>query len=86
MAKRAANGTSTSSATVGFEAKLWQAADALGNNNLGRYVGAVEVEDDDEPFDEKMKHAVVQLREQQAEAPRLDDGIAKNLGALGYGL
>lgn len=29
----------------------------------GRYVGAAEVEDDDEPFEEKMKRLVAQLRE-----------------------
>lgn len=52
----------------------------------GRYVGAEEVEDDGEPFDEKMKRLTAQLREQQAEAAKLDAAIAKNLEALGYGL
>jgi len=51
----------------------------------GRYVGAEEQEDDGEPFDEKMQRLVAQLREQQAEAARLDAAIAKNLEALGYG-
>jgi type I restriction enzyme M protein len=50
----------------------------------GRYVGAAEVEDDDEPFDEKMKRLVAQLREQQAEAAKLDAAIAANLGRLGF--
>jgi len=51
----------------------------------GRYVGAEVREDDDEPFDEKMKRLVATLREQQAEAARLDAAIAANLEALGYG-
>jgi type I restriction enzyme M protein len=51
----------------------------------GRYVGAAEQEEDDEPFDEKMKRLVAQLREQQAEAAKLDAAIAANLKELGYG-
>ncbi|GIU83150.1 MAG: hypothetical protein KatS3mg006_2214 [Pyrinomonadaceae bacterium] len=49
----------------------------------GRYVGA-EVQQDDEPFEEKMARLVAELREQQAEAARLDEAIWKNLKALGY--
>lgn len=51
----------------------------------GRYVGAAEVEDDGVSFDEKMQTLVAQLRQQQAEAAKLDAAIAKNLEALGYG-
>jgi len=51
----------------------------------GRYVGAAEVEDDGEPFEEKMTRLVATLREQQAEAAKLDAAIAKNLEELGYG-
>jgi type I restriction enzyme M protein len=51
----------------------------------GRYVGAEAQEDDGEPFEEKMRRLVAQLREQQAEARRLDDAIAKNLKELGFG-
>jgi type I restriction enzyme M protein len=50
----------------------------------GRYVGAEAVEDDGEPFDEKMKRLVAQLREQQAEAAKLDAAIAANLRELGF--
>jgi type I restriction enzyme M protein len=50
----------------------------------GRYVGAEEKEDDGEPFEEKMARLVAQLREQQAEAAKLDAVIAKNLMELGY--
>ncbi len=50
----------------------------------GRYVGAEVKDDDDEPFDEKMKRLVAQLREQQAEAVQLDAAIAKNLEELGF--
>jgi type I restriction enzyme M protein len=51
----------------------------------GRYVGAPEQEDDDEPFEEKMARLVAQLREQQAEAAKLDAAIAANLKELGFG-
>ncbi len=50
----------------------------------GRYVGAPEQEEDDEPFEAKMARLVAQLREQQAEARRLDEAIWKNLRELGY--
>lgn len=51
----------------------------------GRYVGAEEQQDDGEPFDQKMKRLVTQLRGQQAEAAKLDAAIAANLKELGYG-
>ncbi len=51
----------------------------------GRYVGAEEVEDDGEPFEEKMKRLVAQLRDQQAQAAKLDAAVAANLKELGYG-
>jgi type I restriction enzyme M protein len=51
----------------------------------GRYVGAAEVEDDDEPFEEKMKRLTAELREQMKEAERLDKLIWANLEDLGYG-
>ena len=51
----------------------------------GRYVGAEAQEDDGEPYEEKMKRLVAQLREQQAEATKLDAAIAVNLKELGYG-
>ena len=51
----------------------------------GRYVGVAPTEEDDEPFEEKMQRLVAQLRQQQAEAARLDAAIAANLRELGYG-
>ena len=50
----------------------------------GRYVGAAAQDDDDEPFEEKMRRLTAQWREQQAEAARLDAAIADNLKALGF--
>jgi type I restriction enzyme M protein len=50
----------------------------------GRYVGAEAVEDDGEPFEEKMKRLTTTLHEQQVEAAKLDAAIAANLNALGY--
>ena len=52
----------------------------------GRYVGAEPQEDDGEPFDDKMKRLMAQLRELQAEAAQLDAAIAENLKGLGYGV
>jgi type I restriction enzyme M protein len=51
----------------------------------GRYVGAEAQEDDGVPFEEKMQRLVATLREQQAEAAKLDVAIAANLKELGYG-
>jgi len=51
----------------------------------GRYVGAEEIEDDGEPFEEKMARLVSLFREQSEEGKRLDAAIAANLEALGYG-
>jgi len=52
----------------------------------GRYVGAEEVEDDGEPFEEKMKRLTTQLSEQFKESGRLEAEIRGNLSKLGYGL
>ena len=51
----------------------------------GRYVGAAAPEDDGEPFEDKMKRLVSQLREQRAEGARLDAAIAASLEKLGFG-
>lgn len=51
----------------------------------GRYVGAAEVEEDDEPFEEKMTRLAATLREQMAESARLDKLIWANLEDIGYG-
>ncbi|MDP2955401.1 MAG: N-6 DNA methylase, partial [Longimicrobiales bacterium] len=51
----------------------------------GRYVGAEAQVDDGEPFDEKMRRLAATLRDQQAEAARLDAAIEANLKELGYG-
>lgn len=50
----------------------------------GRYVGAEEVEDDGEPFAEKMNRLVADLHGQFAEAAKLEQAIKANLGGLGY--
>ena len=51
----------------------------------GRYVGAAEVEDDGEPFEEKMQRLTAELQECFAEADQLEARIKANLGGLGYG-
>jgi type I restriction enzyme M protein len=51
----------------------------------GRYVGAEEIEGDDEPFDEKMTRLAQLLTAQFTESDRLERIIQNNLKALGYG-
>jgi type I restriction enzyme M protein len=51
----------------------------------GRYVGAEAQEIEAEPFEVKMRRLTETLREQQAEAAKLDAAIAANLKELGYG-
>ena len=50
----------------------------------GRYVGAEAQEEDQEPFEDKMKRLTAQLREQQVEAGNLDKAIKANLKGLGF--
>ena len=50
----------------------------------GRYVGAEEVEDDDEAFAEKMQRLTQQLGEQMQKGAELDQLIRQKLGGLGY--
>jgi len=52
----------------------------------GRYVGAEDVEDDGEPFDEKMKRLTAQLDEQFKESAKLEKQIKKNLDRIGFPL
>ena len=51
----------------------------------GRYVSAEAAQEDAEPFDDKMRRLVATLREQQAEAARLDKLINANLREFGNG-
>ena len=51
----------------------------------GRYVGAEEVEDDGEPFEEKMARLTATLDEQFAESAKLEKAIRANLKGLGFG-
>lgn len=50
----------------------------------GRYVGVEEVEDDGEPFEEKMTRLTSELSEMFAKSHELEDEIRKKLGAIGY--
>ena len=50
----------------------------------GRYVGIEEVENDGEPFDEKMTRLTSELSEMFAKSHELEDEIRKKLGAIGY--
>ncbi|MCR9291862.1 MAG: type I restriction-modification system subunit M [bacterium] len=51
----------------------------------GRYVGAEAVEDDDEPFEEKIQQLTQELYSQFEESAKLEAAIRANLEGLGYG-
>jgi type I restriction enzyme M protein len=51
----------------------------------GRYVGAEEIEDDGDPFEEKMPRLVAELHGQFGESAKLEKAIKANLKGLGYG-
>lgn len=50
----------------------------------GRYVGAEELEEDDEPFEEKMNRLTKQLGEKFEESRKLSSEIESNMERLGY--
>lgn len=50
----------------------------------GRYVGIEEIEEDDEPFDDKMTRLTNDLSEMFAKSHDLEDEIKKRLGRIGY--
>ena len=50
----------------------------------GRYVGIEELEDDGEPFDEKMKRLTGELSGMFAKSHELEKEIREKLGAIGY--
>lgn len=52
----------------------------------GRYVGTEEIEDDGEPFDQKMTRLVTELNTQFTESAKLEKAIKANLKGLGYGI
>ena len=51
----------------------------------GRYVGAEDIEDEDEPFADKMTRLTQKLEEQFRESARIEAAIRQNLRELGYG-
>jgi len=52
----------------------------------GRYVGAEEMEEDDETFAEKLDRLTTLLSEQMAKGQELDGVIRERLGSIGYGV
>jgi type I restriction enzyme M protein len=52
----------------------------------GRYVGAEKIEDDGDPFEEKMPRLVAELHAQFAESTKLEFQIRANLKGLGFGV
>jgi len=64
--------------------------DEMRKNNCvltpGRYVGAQDLEEDDETFEEKTKKLTAELSEQCAKSKELEEEIKKNLESIGYTL
>ena len=50
----------------------------------GRYVGLEDIEDDGEPFEDKMEQLTSELAEQFAKSRKLEDEIRENLKGIGY--
>lgn len=50
----------------------------------GRYVGIEDVEEDSEPFEDKMVRLTSELAEQFAKSRKLEDEIRKRLGGIGF--
>ena len=51
----------------------------------GRYVGAEEMEEEDEAFEEKMARLTAELREQTSQSAKLEEVLWANLEDIGYG-
>jgi type I restriction enzyme M protein len=84
---RGANGAGNYEDVPGF-CKSATTADIAARGHMltpGRYVGAEEVDDDGEPFEEKMPRLVAELENQFAESAKLEQAIRVNLRGLGYG-
>jgi type I restriction enzyme M protein len=84
---RGANGAGGYADVPGF-CKSASTADIDAHGHVltpGRYVGAEEVADDGEPFEEKMPRLVAELEAQFAESAKLEQAIKANLRGLGYG-
>src|SRR5207248_4243667 len=50
----------------------------------GRYVGAADLDEDGEPFEQKMKRLTATLEEQFAESAKLEKAIRQNIKALSH--
>jgi type I restriction enzyme M protein len=84
---RGANGADSYEDVPGF-CKSATTAEIAGHGYVltpGRYVGAEALEDDGEPFEEKMQRLVAELQAQFAESAKLELAIQSNLRGLGYG-
>ena len=64
--------------------------DEVRNNDYvltpGRYVGLEEVEEEGEPFEEKMTRLTTELAEKFEKSKELEDQIRQVLGGIGYGV
>ena len=62
--------------------------DIRGQNHIltpGRYVGVAELDEDEEPFEEKMDRLTAALKKQMEKSDKLNKVIWENLKDIGYG-
>ena len=72
-----------------FKDKILKTACAFANNYMNNeigllFVGIEEVEDDGEPFEQKMTRLTSELSDMFAKSHELEEEIRKKLGAIGY--
>jgi type I restriction enzyme M protein len=83
------SGTAAGYADIAGFCKSATTAEIAGHGHVltpGRYVGAEEVIDDGDPFEEKMPRLVAELNALFAESTKLEAAIRGNLKGLGYDL
>ena len=83
---RGDKGTSAYADVAGF-CKSAATAEIAAHGHIltpGRYVGAEDLEADDEPFEERMERLVADLRAQFTESANLEQATKTNLKRLGY--
>jgi len=51
----------------------------------GRYVGAEEIDEEDDPFEDRIKRLVAKLATQFVESRKLEDMISDNLRTIFHG-
>ena len=89
MARARSSTKNNSTANLGFEAKLWLAADKLRSNmDAAEYkhvvLGLIFLKYISDAFEEKMPRLVAELEAQFEESDKLESTIRRNLAPFGF--